>query len=159
MKKGFSQIEVLIVIALLVILFSLGTVVYDNFVKKDRLIIEARKIESLISEARVKTVAGFSLGGSQALNFGVYFEDDQYTLFPGTVYSSGNSQNQVFVLPDSVRIDEIFLPADSIVFEKITGEILGFDPVNNYLMIADQQSSMREKISVNQLGVVLIEEQ
>lgn len=157
MKKGLSLIELLVVIGILAILLSLGTVVFGSFIRKDQVLVEARKVESLISEARMKTMAGFSLGQDQALNFGVYFQTDRYFLFPGLTYDALNPNNQEFTLPPTVEIKEISFPSQTIVFEKISGEVFGFDPSQNYLVLSDIRSQEEKKISINQLGVVTIE--
>lgn len=158
MKKGFTLIEVLIVISLLAILLTLGNVVFNSFGRKDQVLVEVREIESVINEAKVKTLAGFSLGGNEGFNFGVYFQTDRYVLFPGLTYDPQNINNQMFLLPESLIITPIFLPANSVVFEKISGEVAGFLPDQNYLILNDQRSREKKKISVNKLGVVRIEE-
>ena len=159
MKKGFSQIELLMVIGLLMILFLLGGVVSRNFLKKDQLMMETRKIESLINEARIKTVAGFMTDGGVTSNFGIYFEFDRYFLFPGESYDSEDQNNQEFAFPSVVEASTISLPNNSLIFEKITGEVKDFDPNQNFLMIRDQESQSEKKISFNQLGTVVIEDQ
>lgn len=158
MKKGFTLIEVLLVISILAILLTLGTVVFNSFGRKDQMSVEAREIEAVINEAKVKTLAGFSLGGDESLNFGVYFQTDRYILFPGITYDSLNTHNQEFLLPESLEITPIFFPSNSVVFEKITGEVVGFIPDQNYLLLNDKRSTEEKKISVNQVGVVKVED-
>lgn len=159
MKKGYSLIDLLIAVAVMVILFSLGSVIYRNFVRQDSFLTESLKIKSLINEARMKTVAGFSLGETQALNFGLYFQNDRCFLFPGTAFSPENVKNQEFILPTSLEIETVTFPAGSLVFEKISGEVRNYDPLQNFLILKDKQNLKTRKISVNQLGTVLIEDQ
>lgn len=157
MKKGFTQVELLLVVGILAVLLSLGTVIFSNFARQDQLMVEARKIESLLNEARMKTVAGFSLGEAQSQNFGVYFQVNQIVLFSGSSYDSLNPKNQIFTLPTELEIKSISLPSGSIVFEKISGEVLNFDPNLNSLILNDQKSDQEKRISVQQLGTVKIE--
>lgn len=156
MKKGLTQVELLLAIGILGVLLALGAIVFGSFARQDQVLVEARKIESVLNEAKMKTMAGLSLGGSQALNFGVYFANDRYFLFPGLVYDPQNSQNQEFLLPEAIEIKWLVLPADSVVFAKISGEVWGFDPSQNYLVLSDQQSDEEKKISINQLGTVTV---
>lgn len=156
-KKGYSQIEIIVVIGILAMIFLLGTVVFGSFVRKDTILVETKKIQSLISEARVKSMAGFSLGGSQALNFGVYFENDRYFLFSGMVFNPGDQNNQSFLLPNTVTVKEISLPNQSVVFKKINGEVLDFNPSQNYLVVADKSSHEVQRIVINQLGTMEVE--
>ena len=158
MKKGLTVIELLIVVGILAILLTLGTVVFSSFARKDQLLVQAKEIESILNEARMKTMAGFSLGGDEAFNFGVYFQTDRYILFPGSTYDSQNANNQEFILPTTVEIKSISLPSESIVFEKITGEVMGFDPQQNNFILNDKRSQEEKKMSINQLGTVKIED-
>jgi prepilin-type N-terminal cleavage/methylation domain-containing protein len=158
MKKGFSQVELLLVIALLAIFLMLGTVVFRNFFRQDQLLVETRKIESLMAESRAKTIAGFTLGTTDAKNFGLYFLSDRYFLFPGTVFDSGNDQNQEILLPANLEIIEVGFSSQSLVFAKITGEVEGYQPGQDYLVLVDSGSGKGKKISVNQLGTVTVED-
>jgi len=158
MKKGLTLIEVLVVIGILAILFSLGTVIFGSFTRKDQALVEARRIEAILNEAKIKTISGFSLGEGQNLNFGVYFQTDRYVLFPGLTYDPQDSRNQEFLLPVSLEIVPIFFPENSVVFEKVTGEVLGFNPDQNYLILDDKKSQEKKKISLNHLGRVKIED-
>lgn len=158
MKKGLTLIELLVVVSILAILLVLGTVIFGSFARKDQVLVEAKKIESIINEAKIKTTAGFSLAGNQALNFGVYFQTDRYFLFPGLTFDAQNPNNQEFTLPGTIEIKWIFLPSQSIVFEKVSGEVAGFDPSQNYLILSDKNSQQEKKISVNRLGKVKLED-
>ena len=158
MKKGLTQVELLLTVAILAILFVLGTVIFSNFSRQDLILNEARKIKSVISEAQTKTVAGFKLGGSQALNFGVYFSSDSYVLFSGTTYDPLNVNNQELVLPENLELTTIDLPDSSLVFTKITGEVTNYNPVLNNLILRDQTIGQEKKIIINQLGMIGLED-
>ena len=158
MRKGFALTELLLSIGILAILMGLGTVVFSNWAHQDRVTVEVRKLVNLINEARSKTLAGYTLGGSSALNFGLYFQNDRYFLFPGTSFNPDDAGNQEFLLPSSVKLSTIELVNDSLVFEKISGEVRNFDPVQNYLIVGDTSANVEKKISVNQLGTVMVEE-
>lgn len=157
--SGLTLVELMLVVSILAILLSLGTVVFSTFGRQDRLLLEARGIEGIINEAKIKTLAGFSLGEAASQNFGVYFQADRYVFFPGQAYNPENVGNQVFVLPESLEIAPIFFPGNSLVFTKITGEVLGYNPDQNYLVLSDKKTSAAKRINVNKLGVVKIEDQ
>lgn len=156
MKRGYTLIELLLVIGLLAILLSLGGVVFSNFVRQDQVQSEAEKIQNLIQEARVRTVSGYTLGGELSLNFGVYFDSDRYILFPGLIYSAEDDRNQVFLLPSGWRFSPIFFPGGSVVFEKVSGEVGNYDPAQNFVTLVDSRSGQAKKITVNRLGVVIL---
>lgn len=159
MKKnnGLSLVEVLIVVSLLAILFGLGSIVFGNFAKQDRLGMEVRKIVAIIDEARAKTLAGYSLGGSSGLNFGVHFAAGDYTLFSGTTFDPDEAGNQRYSLSSGLTISEIAFASGNIIFEKISGEVSSFDPVQNYLVLSDQGANQSKKIRVNKIGVAVVE--
>jgi prepilin-type N-terminal cleavage/methylation domain-containing protein len=156
-KKGLTLVEILVVVGVLAIIFTLGTVVYGSFAQKDQVLSASREVENLINEARTKTIAGFTAGDDQARNFGVYFQSDRYYLFPGTVFDPNNQGNQEFLLPLSIEIKNVNLPGSSVIFEKVSGEVRNYDPVNNWLILASKRSEEEKKLTVNRLGVVVIE--
>ncbi len=152
MKNGFTQIELLVVVVILTVLFSMGGVILNSFVNQDLLAVEVQKVESLISEARLRTVAGISQTESEGLNYGIHFETDRYLLFSGTVFDDQDAHNQVFLLPDTIRIQQIDLPGDNLIFAKVSGEVLDFDPNQNSLILEQTKTATARKISINRLG-------
>jgi len=147
----------LLVISLLAILLGLGTIVFTNFARKDQAEVTGAKIISSLSEARAKTLAGYSLGQVSGLNFGIHFETEYYSLFAGTSFNPNDSLNQKFLLPAGLRINEIFFPSGNVIFKKITGDVLNFDASHNCLILEDQQSDQQRKICLNKLGVATVE--
>ena len=156
-RRGFSQIELLLAILILMIVFSMGTIVYSSVVRQDQIQTEVQKIGSVINEARMKTIAGYRLGGSSGYNFGVHFEEDSFTLFPGLIYQTGNANNQKYLLPDNLMIEEISWANSGLVFNKVTGEVVDFDSLNNYIVLSDVNLNQQRKISVNFLGTITVE--
>lgn len=155
---GFTQLELLLAVGLLAILLSLGGVFFGGFVHQDQIYTETDRIQNLIQEARARAVAGYTLGGMEALNFGVYFASDRYVLFPGAVFLEDEPFNQVFVLPDGWGFTDISLPDNSVVFAKKTGEVAGFDPLADFVLLSDTRTGQSRRISVNLLGTVTISE-
>lgn len=160
MKKntGFTLIEVLITVSLLAILLGLGSVVFGSYARQDQLEAESKKLVGIIAEAQTQTLAGFSQGGSDSLNFGLHFETDSYTLFSGLTFNPADPQNQKTSLPLRLQFSQISLPGQNLLFEKITGQVLNFDPAQNYLLLQDQSANQKKKISINKLGVVQVEQ-
>ncbi|MBN1262896.1 MAG: prepilin-type N-terminal cleavage/methylation domain-containing protein [Candidatus Pacebacteria bacterium] len=156
-EAGLTLIEIIVVIGVLSVLFGLGTVVMSGFARQDRIEAEAKKITACLFQARVKTLAGYSYGQPTALNFGVHFESARYTLFGGIGFNPDNPLNQKFDLAPELAINDISLSSDDCVFEKITGQVRNFDPVNNYFILTDRRGNQKRKISINKLGVVTVE--
>jgi len=145
------------VVAILAILLSLGGLVYGNFVRQDQLNTEVLKIKNLFAEAQVKTLAGYTGGETDPQNFGLYFEEDSFFLFLGSVYNPSENRNQAFLLPESLTFSEINLPSDSVVFERVSGQVVDFDTDQNYLILTDSLTGQAKRLTINQLGVVVVE--
>ncbi|MFH1451171.1 MAG: prepilin-type N-terminal cleavage/methylation domain-containing protein [bacterium] len=123
--KGFSLVELLIVMAILVILAFVSIPVLRYFQEEMELINSTEKVSSLLRAARTKTMAS-----EESSHYGVYFNDEadpqQYILFKGENYISRDPlYDEVHFLPKEAEIYSIsFGGGKEIVFEKITGETL-----------------------------------
>jgi len=153
-KTGLTLIEMMIVIGILAILFSLGAIVFNSFVKGDQIDSGVKKVISCLNEARAKTLAGYSLGGESALNFGVHFEENAYTLFGGSVFDSQDQTNQRFSLDEGLIFNQIELSSGNIIFEKITGQVVGFDGDQNFVILKSRDSSQERRVTINKLGTI-----
>ena len=117
-QKGFTFIEILIVVAILLILLALALPTYRIFIRESDLNTAYEELVGNIRAAQTKTLA--SEGESQ---HGIHFENDYYVLFQGNSYDGGDPNNEIRNLPDTIAIYDISLAggAQEIVFERITG--------------------------------------
>lgn len=154
-QKGFTLVETLVVLGLVTILFGLGARSFSAIEKEDRLQAWADEVEATLSLARAQAISGASLSDSQSLPFGVYFSQTEFILFPGETYPPQDSRNFKKELPQSLYFSTIDLPAgENIVFQKITGEVINFDPNHHQLILQEKNSQRKRIISINQVGVV-----
>ncbi len=151
------MIETLVAVSLMAILFGMGSLVYNSVAKQDQLDSEARKLEGVIYEARTKTINGFSLGSSASYNFGVYFGDNYYVLFPGLTYNVNETHNQKFPFASGVVFKEVSFANRSLVFEKINGQVRNFNPGQNFIILSDSRDNRERKISISQIGLAKTE--
>ncbi len=128
MSKGFTLIEVLTVIAILIILAGLAIPTLYHFQKRANLDNTKDSLVSSLNLARQKTIA--SQGLSQ---WGVSFDDStfspSFTLFKGASYLLREpSFDQVFILPEDVQFSAISLlgGAEEVVFQRITGQTVQY---------------------------------
>lgn len=158
MKKrqshGLALIELILVIFLLSALMGMGTVVYSNLARQDQLETEAQRIVAALLEAQSKTLAGYSNGGKTGLNYGIYFSADGYTVFSGPVYNPNDPDKIQLKLADRYELDPINLNSTQIVFAKVTGEVLNFDPDHNSITVSDRRIDQKKEIIINRLGVI-----
>jgi prepilin-type N-terminal cleavage/methylation domain-containing protein len=118
MKKGFTLIEIILAVAILLIIASIIIKSYSQFNKNVSLKTEVGRIASLIYRAKSDTIS--SRGGMQ---YGVHFESNKVVLFQGDIYSSGASTNENFPLSQSLSISAIILTGggSDLVFQRLTG--------------------------------------
>lgn len=122
MKKGFTILELLIMIGIVGILFSSGVVAFHNFKLQSDVENSTEEIANALRLAQNKTIS--SEAGS---TWGVYFNTSalphQYIIFKGENYASRDvSADIVRKISGTVLISEISLGSGSeAVFNKVTG--------------------------------------
>lgn len=157
-SRGFTFIETLIVVAILIILVSLVMVRFRFFQKESDLSSSVEEIISALKLAQNKTLAS-----EEASQYGVYFDDTtsphQYTLFKGTIYNDAlrdSSFDEIHKLPSSVEIYEINLAGgNEVVFNRVNGTTNQFGSLS--LRLKDDPSKFR-KISIQSSGHITLEE-
>lgn len=117
-KKGFSLIEVLVVLAIAGILIGMSIVGFRLFERKTELQNHSQNILTILELARTKTLAS-----EDASQYGAHFEQDKYILFKGDDYQEGAADNKTYQLPVRLEIYNINLigAASSTVFQRISG--------------------------------------
>ncbi|HEX7456414.1 MAG TPA: hypothetical protein VF303_03030 [Candidatus Nanoarchaeia archaeon] len=163
-ETGFSLIELILIISLLGIVLAVTTVNLFRPVTKAKVEAVSSDIHSLLREAQNKAMNSDTGGGSQSDQFGVHFKNDKYILFKGSDYDSGDSSNLVVDLPQNITITST-LPCPSppgscnnIVFQRLSGEVAGFDASNNSVCVTDTGNNQSRLINVNPLGVVDVQD-
>src|SRR5664279_5464989 len=88
-KKGITAPELLVVLVVLTILFS---IVIPQFSKiRENQVLKSAVVDTLssINKAESKTLAS-----ANSSSYGVHFQSTQVIIFKGTVFSSGDSNNE-----------------------------------------------------------------
>ena len=148
-SKGFSFAELLVVMGIITTLIMIGASSYFPSVQKVSL---TSTVQSLISE--IKQLQTKSMNGES--NQGIYFHTDQknYILFKGTTYNVSNTTNFSINLGDQIIINSIDFANREIVFSPGSGEISGFNPANNKIVLKNTVSEELRTISFNKFGIV-----
>lgn len=125
-KRGFTAIELLIGLAVVVVIFSIALGPLRSFRDSQILASGTENILSFLKEARSQTV--FSKNSSQ---YGVHFESGRAVLFKGIVFTEPNTNNKEFLLHDGLMISGWSLNGGGadIVFERLTGKTSQFGTV------------------------------
>lgn len=118
MKKGFTLIEILVVIGITAIVLGVAVNSFYNFVKTQALNADYISIASFIDQAK-----SLSINSKSDSQYGVRFSTSTVDLFKGSSYSVAGSQ-QTYTLNSRVYISDINLVggnANEIVFDRLTG--------------------------------------
>lgn len=119
MKKGFTLIEVILVLGLVAIIGSLSVLYYQDSQVRADINTQVSQFASYMRLARSNAISG--LDGE---NHGVHLESDSYTLFSGGSYNPDDPDNFVVELPGTIAIQNIFLNGGvtNIIFSGPDGE-------------------------------------
>lgn len=146
-QKGFTLIEILVVITILVTLSAISVTVFSKFSTSRVLVGSVQTVLSILDEARTLTLA--SKDGYQ---YGVHFETAKVVLFKGTIYSSSDPDNDVMVLHTAVEISNITLTGSGsdVVFSRLTGTT-GQNGTVRLSLVSDSTSS--STINIQTTGI------
>jgi prepilin-type N-terminal cleavage/methylation domain-containing protein len=143
--KGFTLIEVLVVMGILGILSTLGYLVTIDFYKSYSFNAERDTIVSLLQKARAESLSNINNSAH-----GVYMDGTNYTVFQGAAYNSGNSLNQSIPVSPGISIQPqppLTMPL-TIDFTQLSGD----SSVNGNFTLTDGKRS--ETISLNNEGQI-----
>jgi prepilin-type N-terminal cleavage/methylation domain-containing protein len=147
--RGFTVLELILVIAIFAILFSSTAVVFGNMLNENRLASKGYEIVQSLREARTDAVSQ-----KENSKWGVYLDTstdpDSYVVFKGDSYALRDPSFDLAVnFPTSVMISNIDIAGgDEIVFGKRSGETENTGSFS--LTTEDEQFN----ITVNQLGLI-----
>lgn len=117
-KKGFTLIEILIVLAILILIVA---IVLPRFA--DIRETQALKNASEISIATLDKARSQSISSLDSSTYGVHFEESKMVLFKGSSYSSSDPDNVDVPLLAPAYISDISLTddAEDVVFDRLKG--------------------------------------
>ena len=117
--KGFSVVEILLVVGLIALLVSLSFLGYRSFEKSLTLSTTANEIITALHLAADQTIS--SKGD---MVYGVHFESDAYAIFSGLVYNASSTGNEVFAMPAAIEISDIALTGggSEVIYNRLTGQ-------------------------------------
>ncbi|MCL4338328.1 hypothetical protein M1271_01415 [Patescibacteria group bacterium] len=153
-KKGMSIVELVVVMAFFLILSGTITVNLLGLQQRTTLSSSLTTLINDIKSQQLKAQTGDAQGGTSDGNFGIYFESTKYTLFNGSVYNQSDPSNLVINLGENITFPNISFPLGSLVFIKGSGEISGFTPGSDTIVIRNTASNEQNTIMLNRYGVI-----
>lgn len=138
-KKGFTLIEVMIVVALMITIGVFSMVFYGSFILRNA----ASDAESMLVGS-LRKAQWNSMMGKYYDSWGVKVLGDTVTVFRGNSYASRVSGfDEVFILNPNISISG----TDEWVFSRLTGE-------TNAGSIVVQGGNSTKNIAVNNQGII-----
>ncbi|MDQ3076807.1 MAG: prepilin-type N-terminal cleavage/methylation domain-containing protein [bacterium] len=146
-KKGFTLIEILIVVSIIGIISTILMTSFSLFNKSEALDKDTDAVVESLAEARSLTLAS-----QDASQYGVHFDMNKVTIFIGTVYSSSASTNKDILLASTDTILTISLTGggSDVVFKRLTGETTQ----NGTVIISSPNTSKTRTVTIYKTGVV-----
>lgn len=116
-NRGFTLIEIIIVIAVIAVLISIIVIPLSNFRQKQALQNSTNSIVSILNDARTKTLAGLN-----NVPYSVYLENEKIILYSGTTYDSDASTNESYFFENPVTASwNLNGGSNKISFNKLAG--------------------------------------
>ncbi len=153
MKKGFTLVELMVVMGIIAILISYSVV---NLTSIQHTTYLGTTIDTFISDLKqqqLKAMVGDTEGRGVNDYYGIRFGTTDYALFHGASYSVSSS-NPVIPLTSSIQFSNVTFPQSRIVFEKGSGEIVGFTVGSNTITLRNTVTSEVKTITINRYGVI-----
>lgn len=151
-QRGFTVIEIMLVMAIAAVLVGLSTVSLFNFQRKSNLTATANTFIADLKDQQTKAMSGATEGDTANNTYGVNLTSNSYILFKNT-YSSSASTNFTIALPETVQMTTAF-PNAQIIFERGSGEISGYTNGSASVTLQDRNSGEQRVIQLNKYGVV-----
>lgn len=154
-KSGFTLVDLLLAIGLMITVFSFTTVNLLNLQNKPLLDAHTQKLFADLKSQQNKAIAGDAAGGSASSEWGIHIEQNKYTLFKGTVYLSSDANNFSVDMDSNTSLATTFAN-NIVVFNKISGEILNYTTGADTITVSNKTSGKSRTIRLNTLGVATI---
>ena len=141
-NKGFTFVEVLLVIAILGVLVGLAIPFYQSFQVSSQLDNTTQEVAQTLRRAQARSMASEYFSP-----FGLHFESQKFVLFRGDTYIESDPFNEPVEVPGILSVSSVFGP--DIVFSRVEGR----PDVTGSITISTTYGKSRT-ININELGVI-----
>jgi len=146
-KKGFTTLEILIVLSIMSILTAIVFSAFINVRKNQALAIDTSTIVEVLRQARSQTLSSYS-----SSRYGVRLSSVKVTLFAGSSYNPNDSANKDFILNSSDTILTITLVGggSDVLFDRLTGET----SQNGTVVLSSPSTGETKTVTIYKTGLV-----
>ena len=154
MKKGFTLIELMVVLAISTILLSM-TMLGLNSIQQSSY--EQSSLEILLSDIKLQQLK--SMTGDTSIDtdhepYGIYFGTDSYTLFRGVSYNPAEVTNFTVSLQGPLSFASVTIPSSSLIFEKGSGQFIDYVAGQNNFSLVNSVTGQIITVTINEYGVI-----
>jgi Tfp pilus assembly major pilin PilA len=117
MKRGFSVIEVITIIGIMLILFGITMYSYNIVSSRRQVEVTTDSISAKLEQAKID-----SISGKNGKDTGIRFNTTGYVYFSGTSFNPADATNSSSSIPTRIQITKSFSNGgNDIIFTRITG--------------------------------------
>lgn len=152
-QAGFTLIELMVTMALVIILFALSAV---NLGQPQTTAGLNTTVDTLLNDLKSQQLLAMSGGiGSTAVQqpHGIYIQSNQYTLYAGSTFNGGDTNNYVVSAPANMAFSTTF-PSSTVLFNKGAGDVSGFVGGSNTITVT--YGSSPKVITINRFGATTV---
>ncbi len=153
-RAGFTNIEVIVAVGIMLILFGLSSVSIVGINQKASLNTTVDSLLVDFQDQQLKAMVGETEGRTTHDSYGIHFETDSYTLFHGATYNSSDAANVVIPITGGVTFTSVSFPSSQIIFSSVSGEVANFTAGSNAFTLRNTTSGKQKTITVNRYGVI-----
>lgn len=151
MNRGFTLIELIIVVAITGIIATVVLFGINNWKNKTFLDTEVEGVIALIEEAQNLTLSSF-----EDDNYGIHFASTTVTRFKGGTYNEVDPNNEVLELEGRIIVSGLDLVSggNEFVFERLTGEVLNYGTTT---ISVEGNNEFTRQIVITKTGIINVE--
>lgn len=148
MKKGFTIIEIVIVIAIIVVVSALIIDSFPRLNASQALSKDTAGLIAVLNQARTET-----LSSRNDSTYGVHVSTNQLTLFMGSSYVVGDSNNVDIPFNSQVMVGSYSLQGggSDIVFNRLTGETSQYGSITLRLV---SDATQTKTVNISATGII-----
>lgn len=146
-SNGFTIVELLVSIGILTILFALTTI---NITRLPSSASQSSSYDRLVADLRSQQTK--AMVGYNSAAYGVHFETTSYTIFTGSNYSSGDTNNYKVDLDPNLIFTDVKFPSSQVVFVAGSGDITGYVAGSDSVSIANSLTGDIKILKLNKYG-------
>lgn len=139
-KKGFTLIEIIVVVAIVISLFAFGILIDSKAFTRTSVISEQETLVSILQKARSR-----AMNNIEHTRHGVFVDEDKYVIFQSS-YDEDDEDNEKIERNENFTITGLY--QTEIIFDQISG----IPNVTGEIKISD--GVIEKTININEVGLI-----